>query len=499
MRHTLLTACLLAATTALRAQGEFDFDKVTPGTLGGTLNLQIRNANPNVPLLGMVSTTAGPTPIALLDPIDPRSVAVGIDLLGNWSLQLTGPTGTGAISVALPSGLSYQGLVFYWQCATFPGATTFLDELSNAVTTQHAMPATSAALPNAMLAPRAAATLCWARNRNLGQGDFLLVSGASSEFFGFRDLSAQAGPAQTTPRALHAAATLNDGRVIFTGGVDGTGVVTTSCEIYDPIANTFTPVAPLLGLRAGHAAATLPNGRVMVVGGTTNFTDLTTAIGAALNSTELYDPATNTWAAGPNIGGRRLVPALTRLNTGQMLISGGIEVTIFLGIPLALTSTNKAQLYDTATNAWTNAPNMPAGRAYHHDNQVALADGRVLFTGGVFVPDLLGALNATSIANADIYNPATNVWTATMMSRTRTGHSATLLPNGNVIVAGGAEGLVSAAVPLDAIARFDPATNSWTDLGVMTTPRVGHTAAVLPDGMLVILGGSGTSAEAMHF
>lgn len=499
MRHILVLSCLLAAHATLRAQGDFDFDKVTPGTLGGTLNLQVRNANPNMPLLGMVSSTAGPTPIALLDPADTRSVAVGVDLLGNWSLQLTSPTGTAAMAVALPGNIAFQGFVFHWQCATFPGTTTFLDELSNPVTTQHVLPATSAALPNALLTARAAATVCWARNRNAGAGDFLLVSGATTEFFGFRDFAPQAGPVMNTPRALHAAATLNDGRVIFTGGVDGTGAVTTACEIYDPVANAFTTVAPMNGLRAGHAAATLADGRVMVAGGTTNFTDLTTAITAVLNTVEIYNPATNTWAAGPNIGGRRLVPALTRLGTGRMLITGGIEVTVLFGIPIALTSTDKAQRYDPATNAWTNAPAMPSGRAYHHDNQVTLADGRVLFAGGVLVPDLLGVANSTSIAAADIYDPVANTWLATTMSRTRTGHTATLLPSGQVIVCGGAEGLVTAAVPLDAIARFDPATNAWTDLGVMTTARVGHTAAVLPDGMLVIVGGAGTTNEAMHF
>ncbi|MFY9344352.1 MAG: kelch repeat-containing protein [Planctomycetota bacterium] len=499
MRHLLALSCLLAATSALRAQGDFDFDKVTPGTLGSTLSLQIRNANPNMPLLGMVSTNAGPTPIALVDPLDPRSVAVGIDLLGNWSLQLTSPTGTGAIAVAIPGNAAFQGFVFYWQCATLPGVTTLLDELSNPVTTMHALPATSALLPYPLQAPRAAANLVKTPTRNAGQGDFLLISGATSEFFGFRDLNTQAGPAPTTPRALHGAATLNDGRLLLCGGIDATGAVTTSCEIYDPVANTFTPVAPMLGLRAGHTAATLPDGRVLAVGGTTNFTDLTVAITASLNTAEIYNPATNSWAAAPAIGGRRLVPALTKLNNGRMLISGGIEVTILFGIPIALTSTNKAQLYNPATNAWTNAPNMPFGRAYHHDNQVTLNDGRVLLAGGVLVPDLLGATNAASIPNADLYNPTTNSWATTLMSASRTGHAAALLGNGDVIVCGGASGLVSAAVPLDSIARFTPGTNTWADLGVMTATRIGHAMAVLPDGMLVIVGGSGTSIEAMEF
>ena len=96
----------------------------------------------------------------------------------------------------------------------------------------------------------------------------------------------------------------------------------------------------------------------------------------------------------------------------------------------AATGTGQVLRYNPATNSWSNAPNMPVGRAYHHDNQITLHDGRVLLSGDVLVPDLLGAANATSIANADLYDPATNSWTATTMSRQRTGHAAAKLPDG---------------------------------------------------------------------
>ncbi len=497
MQQLSTLGCLLLATS-LAAQGDYDLDKATAGTIDGTLTLNVTGATANFPLLWLVGLTNGPLPVALLDPIDPRFVSVGLELIGNWALQVTSPTGTASYSVGLPNAVVLQGNVFYWQTATFPGTPTFIDQISNPVTTQHGAASTSAALPNALLAARGAATVCPAPSRNAGMGDFLLASGATTEFFQFRTLDSAAGPNMVVPRGLHAAATLNDGRVLFTGGVDGLGVVTNTCEIYDPVANTFTAVANLLGPRAGHAAATLANGRVLVVGGTTNFTDITTAAVGSLNTAELYNPVTNAWSAVPNIGGRRLVPALTRLSTGNIMVSGGIDVTVLFGIPVAVTTTNKAQLYNPGTNSWSNAANMPIGRAYHHDNQVTLADGRVLLSGGVFILDLASVANAASIANADLYNPATNTWTPTTMSHARTGHSATRLANGDVIVCGGAEGLLSAAVTLDAVARFVPATNTWTDLGPMTLARTGHTAAALPDGMLVILGPD-TSAEAMHF
>ena len=499
MRHPLLVPCLFAAAAALPAQGDFDLDKVTAGTLGAPLTLQVRNATANMPCLVMASFTAGPVPIALIDPLDPRSVAVGLDLIDAWFLLATNGAGGVQFAVGLPNDPAFQGGVLHWQCATLPGVTTLFDELSNPLLVHLGQPSTSAALPNPLLAARAGATVCWNRLRDAGAGDVLLASGGTSEIVGFRSLASVAGPAMVTPRALHAAATLNDGRVLFTGGVDGAALVTTSCEIYDPATDTFTAVAPLNGPRAGHAAATLPDGRVMVVGGTTNFTDITTAAAGSLNTVEIYNPGTNTWAAGPAIGGRRLVPSLTRLSTGRMLVAGGIEITVLFGIPIGATSTIKAQLYNPATNTWSNAANMPSGRAYHQDSQVTLADGRVLLSGGVLVPDLISAANSASIANADVYNPATNTWVATTMSRARTGHSATRLASGQVIVCGGAEGLLSAAIAIDAVARFDAATNSWVDLSPLTQPRAGHSAALLPDGHLLILGGGTTSGEALHF
>ena len=496
MRNLPALGFTLTACASLCAQGTFDLDKATAGTLGSSLDLQVRNAPANALFFVMISYAGGPTPIATFDPADPRSVAVGLDLASNWYVLGTSPSGTATIATALPNDPGFHGTVLHWQTATFPGSTTVVDQLSNPVVTQLGLPATSAALPNPLLATRAGATLCWARHRDAGQGDFLLVSGTTTEFFGFRDLASAPGPTMVTPRALHAAATLNDGRVLFTGGVDGTAVVTTTCEIYDPIANTFTPVANLLGPRAGHAAATLPDGRVMVVGGTTNFTDLTTAATTSLNTVEIYNPTTNVWTTGPAIGGRRIVPSLTRLSTGRMMVAGGIEVTVFLGIPIAVTSTNKAQLYNPATNTWSNAANMPAGRAYHHDNQVTLADGRVLLSGGVLVPDLINAANSASIPNADLYNPATNTWLSTNMSVARTAHSATRLPSGRVVVCGGSTGLLSAPTTSAAVASFDPVTNAWTDLAPLTVPRTGHAAVVLPDGLLVVLGGGSSDGEA---
>jgi len=490
-----LTACLLAP---LAAQGSFDLDKRSQGTLGSLLRLEAYNAPANRLLLVMMAFSAGPTPIAQFDPADPRSVELGLELAANWYVLGTSPTGRCLIDTAIPNSPAFQGTVLRWQTATFPGSTQLVDQLSNAVVTQLGAADSSAPLATPLAIAHLGATICPLPQANAGQGDFLLVTGGSSERFRFRTLDGAAGPSMLTPRGLHAAARLADGRVLFTGGVDASGATITSCEIYDPTTDSFQAAASLPGPRAGHAAVTLTDGRVMVAGGAADFTDLTIAATTSLNSVVIYQPTTNTWSNAAALGGRRIAPALTLLGNGRVLASGGVEVSVLFGIPIGATSTNKAQIYNPANNSWSNAANMPNGRAYHHENQVVLADGRVLLTGGVFVPDLLNAANAAATDKADVYNPTTNSWASSTMAVSRVAHAATRLEDGHVLVTGGTSGLLSASVVVDDVERFDPASNSWTSLAPLQQPRAGHTAVLLPDGLVTIVGGGSTSGEARH-
>lgn len=494
--HARLLA-FAATLLPLAAQASFDLDKVTPGRLGSTLSLGVRAAPANQLFLTMMSYGKGPTPISTFDPNDPRSIELGLELAGNWYVLATDAAGTATVNTSLPNDPVFHATVLYWQTATFPGTTRIVDRISNRVTTQLGTTATGALLPTTFSVSHAAPVLCWNRTRDAYQADLLVVSAAGTDLLSGRTLETQPGPAMVSPRGGFAHATLNDGRVLFTGGVDGTGAVVATCEIYNPTTNTFTLVAPMPGPRAGHAAATLPDGRVLVVGGTTVINDLLLAATNSLNTAALYNPATNTWSAAPAIGGRRLFPSLTQLNTGRMLVAGGVEVTVLFGVPVAVASTNRAQLYNPATNAWTAAANMPFGRAYHHDNQVVLGDGRVLLSGGVLVPDLLNAQNAAAIANADIYNPATNTWATTTMSVSRTSHAATRLSNGLVAVTGGATGLLATPTGLDMVSTFDPATNTWADLSNLNEERAAHGAVQMPDGTLLLI--SGSSAETVRF
>jgi hypothetical protein len=107
-----------------------------------------------------------------------------------------------------------------------------------------------------------------------------------------------------------------------------------------------------------------------------------------------------------------------------------------------------------------------------------LKDGTVLVAGGVDnVPETIGT--------AEVYNPATNSFSAlTKMTTPRFGHTATLLTSGKVLVAGGSDN----TNPLASAEIFDPSTGTFSSVGNMANPRYFHVAALLNDGTVLVAG-----------
>jgi hypothetical protein len=500
--RTLSTA--LAATTALFAQNDYNLDKLTAGTLGSPLNLAVAAAPANALGLWLVSFTSGPTPLAAFDPADARSVQVGTDLSAVWTFYVTSGTGTGSFSLALPSDPSFTNLIFHWQNVTLAtGGPTIVGQISNAVRTQASVAGTGLLAPASLATARAFSAAFVDANNNAGQGDVVVAGGgtgtltaatglASTEVWDFRGMRRVAGPNMGSARALHVAVPLADNRVLVVGGVDAVGAVLSSCEIYDPVTNTFGPAASMAQPRVLHAAVRLADGRVLVAGGTTSLVDTTAAITNVQSTTEIFDPVANTWTPAAAMGGRRLGPALTRLPSGQILVSGGVEVTLFLGVPISAFSTTACQRYNPGTNTWGSAGSMSQGRAGHHFNQVTMADGRVLMTGGVNVPNLLGAASAAPINGAEAYNPTTNAWATFNMPVARALHSATVVGT-RVLVCGGAQGTLTAPTSIANVDVFDSVANSWSSLPALTGARSGHAAMRTPDGTVLLFGGQGAS------
>ena len=159
------------------------------------------------------------------------------------------------------------------------------------------------------------------------------------------------------------------------------------------------------------------------------------------------------------------------LPNGQVLVAGGQGDG-----GIILTS---AELYDPAVRTWTATGSLTVPRWFH--TATLLPNKRVLVAAGA-----TGTPISNAIASAEIYDPTTGIWTATgSLATARQSHTATLLPDGQVLVAGGANTTILASAEL-----YHPGTGRWTATGSMASARYQHTATLLPDGRVLVAGGT---------
>ena len=205
-----------------------------------------------------------------------------------------------------------------------------------------------------------------------------------------------------------------------------------------------------------------------------------------LASAELYDPKSGTFGATGSMAQARLLATATRLADGRVLIAGGTVAGLIDGCR----GFASAELYDPASGTFSPTGSMATGRQGH--TATLLQDGRVLVAGGCS-----GSPSATGVSAAEIYDPRTGVFSAVgAMTQGRFDHTATLLANGKVLIVGGDE---NAQTPLASAELFDPATRTFSQTGSMNQSRLEHTATLLPNGRVLVAGGtsiSGALAEA---
>jgi len=264
--------------------------------------------------------------------------------------------------------------------------------------------------------------------------------------------------------------------------------------------------------REAHTATLLNNGRILVSGG----------VGSAghLSSVEMYDPSTEDWDSTGSMIYARDNHVAVLLTDGRVLVAGGVNsdgilssaevynpsqgtwtitgsLTVRRYSPGAILLTSgkalvfggwggpgkplsSAEIYNPDTGTWspTGSMNYPRGSYWLSSEVVILPDGRVLVEGGY---------NGSSIvSSAEIYSPNTGTWSLTgSMNSARTMHTATLLNNGKVLVVGG-----YAAGTLVSCEIFDPSTGTWSYTGAMSTPRKAHTATLLVKAGVLVAGGT---------
>ena len=261
-----------------------------------------------------------------------------------------------------------------------------------------------------------------------------------------------------TARSSQTATLLPSGKVLVAGGDDGG-----SCELYDPASGTWATTGSLIVPRAAHTATLLLTGKVLVAGG------------AGVSTTELYDPATGTWSATGSLAQGRFFHTATLLADGKVLVAAGFD-TSFNGV------LRSAELYDPASGTWSmTVGRMTRGRANHR--ATLLADGKVLVAGGNNVG------GTQEFKSAELYDPASGTWSMTGdLTTARSRPSMTLLRNHQVLVAGG-QNFSSGEGNLASTELYDPVSGTWSRTGDLPLAIWGHTATLLPNGLVLVTGG----------
>jgi hypothetical protein len=278
-------------------------------------------------------------------------------------------------------------------------------------------------------------------------------------------------------RSRHVALLLAYGKVLVIGGRLANGAHTASAELYDPTTNTWTPTASMSVARDNFTATLLDDGRVLVTGGVGG-----DGSGTVIEkSAELYDPGVGQWAAAGKMAVRRFTHAAVRLDDGRVLVAGGAGPA---GECVYFTT---SEIFSPSTGHWRLADPMAVPRGF--PALALLPDGRALAAGGLTMPADCVPSGPTDTETAELYDAEADRWSPTdSMATSRRAFGDAQLADGSVLLAGGRSG--TGAPPLSTAELYDPTTGSWSPAGSMTTPRVAFRLTTLADGRVLATGGA---------
>ena len=271
-----------------------------------------------------------------------------------------------------------------------------------------------------------------------------------------------------TARAAHTATLLKNSKVLLTGGFAGSSFLS-SAEIYDPALKTFASVGQMSVARSAHTATLLPNGQVLIAGGYN---------GSYLSSTEIFDPQAQTFSAGPVMNTPRSGHTTTVLNNGKILFAGGVGI--------GWSFLQSAELYNIQTKTFTLTSSMTTARESH--TATLLKNGSVLITGG----HKDRRANIKIYSSAELYDPVSEKFKLIgNMSIIRHKHDAVRLADGKVLITGGSDERDSKGAYISA-ELYDPVLSSFKPVGNMNITRYKHngTSILLPNGNVLIAGGA---------
>lgn len=321
----------------------------------------------------------------------------------------------------------------------------------------------------------------------------------------------QSATTLSVERAGHTATLLPSGKILIAGGINASGPLG-SLEVYDPVADSIVTLNTVIVPRFNHSATLLESGDVLLVGGITTGS-------VSTNSVQVVNPVTDQiYSLSMSVA--RTSHTATKLKDGRVMIAGGENA----GGPISSTEIFSG-------GAISSGPAMGYTRASHSAN--VLPDGDVLFTMGI----------GTGMGNAEIYDyqsgafgSAIGVWTARLLHKaaethggilinggfdgtntifkpeffnyhTRTfvqlpnslpvrdAHRSVTLSDGRVFMLGGAK----VGVALETTGVYDPMTLSLAPAYDLSFARQDHSATVLADDRIVIIGGGGDAGASIWF
>ena len=269
----------------------------------------------------------------------------------------------------------------------------------------------------------------------------------------------------------HTATLLANGEVLVTGGItETTYKVLKNSQLYNPSTETSSYTGALMSVpRVNHSAVRLPNGEVLIAGGFTKITSSDISGESPTNSTDLYNPTTNTMTATGSMNYARVNAPLTLLPNGEVLIAGGgngdddASCTAELFSNGQWTLTSPLAVCGVSTNTAALLPN-----------------GDVLIDAG---------------SASQFYDPSTNVWEPTLGAADLNVGPLALMANGEVLVAGATPAGAPAGSGSSAAALYDPSTNEWTPTGSLKQSLSGLTLTPLLNGQVLAGGGELSTKE----
>jgi len=261
---------------------------------------------------------------------------------------------------------------------------------------------------------------------------------------------------------------LTNGSVLYTGGgIPSAGSESSHAEVYNPVTSTSAATGSMVIGRCSETATLLQSGKVLFAGGQ--------APGGVTATAELYDPLAGTFTPTGSMSVARMGHTATLLSSGQVLIAGGGNCNS------GCLDFKTAELYDPNSGSFSPTPGNLA-TPYVGGAAILLTSNKVLIAGGTSDGSTLNSL-------AELYDPATGSFTQSgAMVNPRSSFTATLLQNGNVLIAGGEAG--STDLPVAEI--YNSSAGTFASTGSLNFPRLFHTASLLLNGKVLIAGGNST-------